>query len=276
MIDCSLSDDDLKFFKENGFLHIKNYYDVDKDIVPLLRDIYQLINMVLADQNSSQKRACFSLENFDAGLIESLAKDRSFAGIIYDSVKKLPRFSALVNDFRHRDVASFLLNTDFPGFALRGWGARMDHPKETYHKTPLHQDYIAQLSSPRGIVFWSPLRRVSRSLGPFVLYPGSHKAGIFPVKKGKKNDNYLKIKDSELIESKYQPLSPEVELGDMIIIDYLLLHKSSPNTSEKTRWSMIFRYFDFNDPIGKSYGWKGGDQEGNSFEDFHKDYVIPE
>ena len=275
IIDFSVSDDDLKFFKENGFLYIKNYYDVDKVIVPLLRDIYKLINLVLADQNIFQKQAPFSIENFDKGLIESLTEDRNLARIIYDSVKKLPRFSALVNDFRNRDVASVLLNTDFPGFALRGYGARMDFPKDTYHKTPLHQDYIAQLCSPRGIVFWSPLRKMSRSLGPIVLYPGSHKAGIYPVKKGEKNDNYLKIKDSKLIESKYQSFSPELELGDMIILDYLMLHKSSLNTSDKTRWSFLFRYFDFNEPIGKSYGWKGGDQEGNSFEDFHKDYVIP-
>lgn len=32
---------------------------------------------------------------------------------------------------------------------------------------------------------------------------------------------------------------------------------------------MISRYFDFLDPVGISYGWKGGLQEGNSFEKIH-------
>jgi hypothetical protein len=32
---------------------------------------------------------------------------------------------------------------------------------------------------------------------------------------------------------------------------------------------MISRYFDFLDESGRSYGWKGGLQEGNSFENIH-------
>ena len=106
-------------------------------------------------------------------------------------------------------------------------------------------------------------------MGPVEFCPRSHKEGIFKVLKDGEGSYGLKIKDEQEVIKKFESTIPEVKAGDMVIINYLVLHRSSPNRSKYTRWAMISRYFDFLDPVGISYGWKGGLQEGNSFEKIH-------
>jgi len=124
---------------------------------------------------------------------------------------------------------------------------------------------VSQLCSPKGIVLWSPLRDVTLDMGPVRLCPSSHHDGIFPIVRDGGGSYGLKIKDEEKTIARYPSISPEVSIGDLVVIHFLTLHCSSPNRSRKTRWAMISRYFDFLEPTGISQSWKGGLQEGNSF-----------
>jgi ectoine hydroxylase-related dioxygenase (phytanoyl-CoA dioxygenase family) len=166
-------------------------------------------------------------------------------------------------------LAQILLGTDFVGFANRGYGIRMDHPNEDKFLTQWHQDYVTQLCSQRGIVLWSPLRDVTLDVGPVMLCPRSHREGIFPIVRDGGGSYGLKIKDVGKIVDRYPSIIPEVKTGDLVVIDYMTLHSSLPNRSPGTRWAMISRYFDFLEKTGISHGWKGGLQEGNSFERVH-------
>ena len=59
---------------------------------------------------------------------------------------------------------------------------RIDYPGDRYWKARLHQDYTSQLGSPNGIVCYTPLRKISKNIGPVVLYSKSHKRGVFDIK----------------------------------------------------------------------------------------------
>ena len=264
-----LSDNDLEQFEREGFLYLPSFYDLKKEILPIQRDIYEIISILIKKHNLPISQEPFSPDTFDSGLQELLKTNRNLVSVIYDAVKKIPSYTKLACSEKNERVAKILLNTKFVGFANRGYGIRMDNPSEDVFLTQWHQDYVSQLCAKNGVVLWSPLRDVSNEMGPVEFCPRSHKEGIFKVLKDGEGSYGLKIKDEQEVIKKFESTIPEVKAGDMVIINYLVLHRSSPNRSKYTRWAMISRYFDFLDPVGISYGWKGGLQEGNSFEKIH-------
>jgi len=264
-----ISKSQLKQFEDEGFIYLPSFYDLDKEILPIQKDIYAIISILIKKYELHIKQEPFSPKTFDSGIEELLKTNRQVVSIIYDAVKKIPSYMKLACSEKNEEVAKILLKTNFVGFASRGYGIRMDNPSEDIFLTQWHQDYVSQLCAKDGIVLWSPLRDVTSEMGPVEICPSSHKDGIFKVSKEGEGSYGLKIKNENEIVKKYTSLIPEVKAGDMVIINYLLLHRSTPNRSKHTRWAMISRYFDFLDPVGISYGWKGGLQEGNSFEKMH-------
>ena len=263
--------DEAQQFRIDGIVYIKNFYDIDAEIIPIKIDIYRLIGLIISKHGLSITQASFTPENFDSGLPEILASNRNLAGVLYDAVKKIPSYVRLANSQKHDQLAKEFLQTDFIGFANRGYGIRLDHPNEDKFLTQWHQDYVSQLCSPRGVVMWSPLRDVDREMGPVEIHPRSHNNGIYPIVRDGPGSYGLKIDRVDKIIEKSLSISPEVKVGDCVVIDFMTLHRSLPNRSNFTRWAMISRYFDFLDSVGISNGWKGGLQDGNSFEETHPD-----
>lgn len=260
-------------FQNEGFLYIKDFYSRENEINEIKEDVYRLIGLAIRAHNLSVRQAPFSLDCFDSGLNEIVKNHRHVAAIIYNAVKKLPSYVRLAHSDRHTLLGKCLLATDFLGFANRGYGIRMDHPNEDSYLTQWHQDYCSQLCSPSGIVLWSPLRDVSIESGPVCFCPGSHKEGIFKIKKSGPGSYGLNLSDEEAVVSRYSLVAPEVAVGDVLVLDFKTLHCSSPNRSSHTRWAMISRYFNFFDPVGIQNGWVGGLQEGTSFEEIHPELV---
>jgi len=265
-----LTQKDKEFFDKYGFLYIKKLYPEDL-FKKLLQEISQLIHLICEREGCSPDSA--GSDEFDCGLKSLLKKDRKLGGLIYEAVKKLPSHIQLASHPVHIEVCKNLMNMRFPGFAARGWGTRMDHPSEDTFLTQLHQDYVSQLGSPKGLVFWTPLRFVDHRLGPLVIFPGSHKEGVFPISVQGRGSEGLMIADEKNIRAKFNSICPEVANGDTVVMDYMTLHESSPNRGSQTRWSFISRYFDFQDPVGTKIGWVGGVQEGSSFEKIFPELV---
>jgi hypothetical protein len=261
---------DKDFFAEHGFLYIKKLYP-ESIFKSLLEEISKVIALIGEREGCSV--VSFDSKEFDRGLKELLQKDRKLGGLIYEVVKKLPAHIQLASHPVHNEVCKMLMNMRFPGFAARGWGLRMDHPSEDTFLTQLHQDYVSQLGSSRGLVFWTPLRFVDALLGPLVIFPGSHKQGVFPINVRGKGSEGLQIADEPSVRAQFKSICPEVADGDTVVMDYMTLHESSPNRSTNTRWSLISRYFEFQDPVGRKIGWAGGIQEGSSFEELFPELV---
>jgi ectoine hydroxylase-related dioxygenase (phytanoyl-CoA dioxygenase family) len=254
-----LSKEQLSFWDKNGYLVLQGFYDRAAEIEPVLGEVRQLLALMGEPAGAE----------FDEGLVEMARNCRARASQVYDALKRLPSYVRLATAGKHVAVAKQLLKSAFVGFAPRGYGIRLDHAGEDKFLTQLHQDYTSQLISPRGVVFWSPLRKVTAALGPVVLYPGSHLLGIQRIEKRGQGSYGLHLPNEETLRQQFVAVAPEPDVGDVVIMDYLLLHESSPNRSDRTRWAMISRYFDFTEPIGKSHGWRGGLAEGNSFEHVH-------
>ncbi len=266
--------EETAFFQEYGYIYYKGFFDLQTEIEPVQHGIHDLLSRLLSIKGYSLERQGFSLGEFDSGLQELLKKDRAAVGQLYDMCKALPCYIALAAHKKHEIVSRALLGSSLVGFAPRGYGIRMDHPNEEKFLTQLHQDYISQLCSQHGVVFWSPLRHTDQPLGPVKIFLKSHKDGVFPIIKHEHSSKGLQIQNEDALRNRFECITPEVGVGDCVIIHYLTLHESSPNLTQKTRWAMLSRYFDFNHPSGAAYGWKGGIQEGNFFDQVHPELTV--
>ena len=60
------------------------------------------------------------------------------------------------------DLSAKIIGSNKIGLLPRGFGMRIDYPKDRYWKARLHQDYTSQLGSPNGLVVYTSLRKVTK------------------------------------------------------------------------------------------------------------------
>jgi hypothetical protein len=262
-------------FRETGLLVLRDFYSPQLDIYPIQASIYEVIGQVMMRHGLADRREAFRGDNFDAGYADLLASDRTWAGEVYDAVKQIPAFVRLVAHPTNEALLRQLRPGSVPGLAAGGSGIRIDNPHEDRFRTHWHQEYPSQLRSLDGLVMWSPLVPITAAIGPVNFCLGSHKEGPKPVFTVDPNDKTkigayaLILKDEAALLSKYAATPLLCEPGDLLVVDFLLLHSSGVNRSDRSRWSMQFRYFNFADPTGRSYGWKGSYAAGVDFSVIH-------
>lgn len=278
----SLSSSQVASFERDGLLVLPGFYDVAADIVPILHGIHRVVGLVMKRHGIADARAPFAPERFDDGYQALLARDRAWGGEVYDAVKQIPAFIRLLGHPHHEDLFRILRAGAIPGIAAGGYGIRIDNPNEDRFRAAWHQEYPSQLRSLDGLVFWSPLVRITEALGPVQFCPGSHAGGPLPVLT--RSDDLLaapgayalRLKDEAHILEHYERIAPLTSLGDLVVVDFLTVHASGFNTSERSRWSLQFRYFNFDDPTGLGYGWKGSFAAGVDFRTIHPELCADE
>ena len=57
-------------------------------------------------------------------------------------------------------------------------------------------------------------------------------------------------------------------------MDFLTIHGSGENRSERSRWSIQSRFFNFSDPVGMKIGWKASITAGTEVETLFPDNFV--
>lgn len=258
-------------FEETGVLIIRGFYDLANEIVPVQQAIYDVIGLIIDKYSLQVERPPFAPASFDAGFQEVIAANRGYGAEIYDAVKQIPAFVRLVGSERHEALFRELRPGSAPAVAGGGYGIRIDNPFEDRFRANWHQEYPAQLRSLDGVVYWSPLVAVTPELGPVKFCAGSHREGPVPVfspKTGnpeKAGAYSLTLRNEAELLRRYDHSAPLTNPGDLVVIDFLVLHASGENRSNRSRWSMQLRYFNFREATGISHGWKGSYAAGVDF-----------
>lgn len=270
-----LSEEQIETFQRDGVLVISGFYDATTQLLPIQHSIHQVIGQVMLRHSLEDNRAPFSPDLFDDGYAALIESDRAWGGEVYDAAKQIPAFIRLLTDPRHEQIFAQLRPGSIPAIATGGYGIRIDNPSEDRFRAEWHQEYPAQLRSIDGLVFWSPLRAVTEALGPVRFCPGSHVDGPIPVLTKPEQDSErsgayaLRLKNETQVIGNYSQIAPLTAPGDLVLIDFLTLHASGYNKGACPRWSMQFRYFNFNDATGRKHGWKGSFAAGVDFRQIH-------
>lgn len=274
-----LTPEQITQFLRDGVLIVRDFYQ-NFDILSIQHKIYDVIGQVMAKNGVADKRASFTPADFDQGYMELIKLNRAWGGEVYDAVKQIPAFIRLVTHPTHEAIFCQLREGALPGVAGGGYGIRIDNPFEDKYRAMWHQEYPAQLRSMDGLVFWSPLVPVTEDLGPVVFCPGSQLEGPLPVcnadpeNSGRSGAYALMLNGEEEVLAKYSKLAPLTGPRDLIIADFLVLHASGYNRSNRPRWSMQFRYFNFAESIGRSHGWQGSYAAGLDFREIHPELYV--
>ncbi|MBK7859039.1 MAG: phytanoyl-CoA dioxygenase family protein [Archangiaceae bacterium] len=260
---------DLAAFERDGYLKVRGLF-TEGQRGRVLEGIERLLHLKGATRGSLHER-----------ILELAARDRSQLGKVYDAIRKLQAFWALVGSERLADAASTLLGTQTLGVAFRGAGIRLDLPNEDKWRSQWHQEYHSQLSSPRGVVAWFSLVSVTSDMGPVRIARGSHREGVLPVRcddpmnKGKDYTQTFQIPNVEALLAKYPVVEHETEGCEVVFLDFMTLHQSGWNRSPgRSRVTAQVRFFDMTHPTAVANDWVGGWQDGGDFTRVHPDKVL--
>lgn len=276
-----LAPEQVERFQEQGFLLLPGFYDLERDIIPIQRGAHAVIALLRKKYGLSASRP-FSPDTFDDGYLDLIAANRSWGGEVYDAVKQIPAFIRLASNSQNEAIFRQLRNTEAPGLAAGGYGIRIDSPHEERFRADWHQEYHAQLRSRDGITFWTSLVPVVEEMGPVRFCVGSHRAGLLRVhtrdsEHPDKTGAYgLILENRDASVARYVQTAPLSVPGDLILIDFAVLHCSGFNRGSRSRWSAQTRYFNFDDPTGIRIGWQGSFAAGQQFQTIHPELVVDE
>lgn len=274
-----LDDQQRMHFFQDGVLIVKQFYDVDLEILPIQRAIYEIIGLVMQRHGIERARPPFTGDNFDVDYALLLAEDRRYGGEVYDLVKQIPAFLRLISSARSEQLFRELRGTDLAGIGAASYGIRIDNPFEEQFRSQWHQEFLFQPQSMDGVVMWTPLVPILPEMGPVIVCTGSHKDGLCTYSKTKPYEQKagaykIGILNDEQVAARYQQIAPLTEPGDLIVMDYLTIHQSGFNVSGRSRWSIQSRFFNFREPTGMRIGWKPSVTAGTDIEAIFPDVFV--
>lgn len=272
----SISPENRAFFEAEGYLLLKGFYDVEREIEPIQRGIYDIIGLVAKRHGVALLRGAYSPEAFDSGYNNLIATNRALGSEVYDLVKQIPAFLRLICSEKADDLFRLLRSTEQSGIGADSYGIRIDNPREDKFRSHWHQEFMYQPQSIDGIVFWTPLIQVTPELGPVIVLPKSHRDGLCVYARtdlyaDKVGAYQIGIHNESSVISRYERVAPLTAPGDLLMMDFLTIHASGANRSARSRWSIQSRFFNYADPVGLKIGWKASVTSGTRVEE-----VFPE
>lgn len=230
-----LTDEQIKFYEENGFLVIRNLVpksdlekyrkrfeqicrrEVEVPGMTLMRDIAIAKSEFVADQKAVTK-------------IQTWHTDE----VLWDYCC-LPQIVDYVECFLGPDILAMhtmLIN-------------KPPDPGKLSSRHPMHQDlyYFPFRPADRIVCAWTAMEKVNRDNGCLVVLPGTHKGKLlqhdYPEWEGGVNKLYHGVRD-------YSPDHPrvhlEMEAGDTVFFHPLLIHGSGANRTQGFRKAISCHY----------------------------------
>lgn len=262
-------------FEAFGVVVIKNLIAKDK-----LSEQRAAVNRLLAIRLQRLGRSLVS-DDIDDNLNALVDLDQQHAMDIIRAIKDSPFFYAILADTKLHDVSRACLNCETLLSIHDIAQFRIDPPNHDERNFEWHQDFQYNVMSMNSATIWYPLKRVCQEMGPLVVVPGSHRT-IVPVEMNFEGHQpgsglmhaVLRFKvDEREAERKAVVLCP-VEEGDIVVFHSLMLHRSSANRSNRSRWTVNPRFGDAADPAFADRGWLAvRDRTQTAFAQYYPEYV---
>jgi len=238
-----LTDQQLQQWNNEGYLLLRG-------IIPLStindvrrafeRTIDGMLNELKAEGLIEDVRADLPLETRYAAVAREFAErhGRSWRRIVGQ-----PEVFALQHDPQLVDIIGQLTGTDVIGHPVFNARPKMPHQQGTV--VPWHQDsgYYGPGSNESLIITaWIPVVPVDAENGCMQIAPGSHRGGLIEHRQEDRAGRFLELNEAESLIDEASAVTCPMELGDVLLFHNLTFHRSLPNTSEITRWSIDIRY----------------------------------
>ena len=208
-------------FEHDGYIFIEELLHPDR-AGELADTVFEVESRLLKDPD--EKEHIF--EKDDAGTIVA-------ARCLHNLIEQHPAFRELAREPAIVDLAEFAL-----GYEPLYYRAISTLTRQSVGSAfPWHQDFAYWgAGRPDMIGIWIALHDATIENGCMDIIPGSHQWGILPCEE---NDPGRPILTRE---QEAQRIPAEVKAGGALLFHALLVHRSSPNRSNKERCAVIFEY----------------------------------
>jgi ectoine hydroxylase-related dioxygenase (phytanoyl-CoA dioxygenase family) len=224
-------------FDEDGYVFLRGAIDRD-----LLLDVRRRITSVCAAHGWFE----LGTDPLDAiTCVEPCVEgdDRYFE--VYDDVQRLEALHAVPHHSTVRRCMTALLGESAFPHPLSI--VRLVFPENEEWATPPHQDYPNNQGTPDLYACWMPLGACPAELGSLSILSGSHRLGVAPLEFSLGAGNRRARLDGRFEELGW--VGDDFDLGDAVIFHSHTVHRSLPNTTDRMRVSVDYRFQREGEPL---------------------------
>lgn len=243
----SLSLEQIKHYDIQGFIVLENLLN-EEDLAGVRASMEKRVSEIAADL-------------LEAGLISNTYEDSTFdkrlahlfAGLNDEAFLKygrswrdrLPGYYDLMANPKILDALESLIGPEI--FSNPVYNTRPKVPKVAAGAVPWHQDksYWPDANANPVITVWIPLVDATLENGCLYVMPRTHKQKILSYhQESYSGTGFFEIDDAHLAEllPEKEPVSLPIKAGSAILFNDRCIHKSTPNNSDRVRWSVDLRY----------------------------------
>jgi len=259
-----LTKEQLEQFFNEGYVIINDFFDIEKDLEPLRRNIDDLVDHVANKlYNGGKIKSLYK----EFGFHERMAKlEEEFPGanVIFFKLGELPQAArGLWTNPRLLNIVEQLLGTqNIVGNPV--WNLRPKTPNNEITDVPWHQDSGYMDSNSYKILIptaWIPLLDATYENGCLQMVKGGHRLGKIASHQCCYGDTWYITLEKEEIERtlgadmERDVMTCPVKYGGFVLFNNMIPHRSLCNTSSEIRWSMDLRWQRADVPDG-FYGLK--------------------
>jgi phytanoyl-CoA hydroxylase len=233
---------DVDFYNENGYLLVKGVFNMPE--VEQMRDSVEKIIQRAALAKHGDENHAWQGDYMPPEELKKLVL-KGFHDVHYHD-------SAFMRAVIHPNMVSVLSQIIGPNVQLHHT-KMLVKPPENGAAFPMHQDYPYFPHEKHTMLAASVhLDRADQENGCLYVVPGSHREGALPHV----GQHYLNHKEYPISMGTPCP----AEAGDVLFFNYLTIHGSESNRSDRTRRNVLFQYREASDfPIDNNhYDWGMG------------------
>jgi ectoine hydroxylase-related dioxygenase (phytanoyl-CoA dioxygenase family) len=195
-------------------------------------------------------------QEIDKNLLALRAVNPNHVAFVQRVISRSPEFFRLSSNPNIANMTRFLLDLEdsLPLYLLSN-GVIFTNPNDSENKRSSnfeldwHKDIFYTIPKSRYVHMWVPLLHdADEKIGTLQVIPGSHKLGIGKQKINIHTDyNHRYTMDPDYVKD-MPSTSVDVKLGQVLLFDHRLIHRSGQNTSDKVRCTMLGLVHDVTNP----------------------------
>ena len=219
-----------KSFKVNGYVTLKNFFQ--KEQIKFVKK--SLFNFLNKKKRNLKKRELHLAKNSD--LINSVHH------LKWPYINKFKKNSKIIK------IVQKLLDEKTKSFGAEVFAK----PAKVGMEVPIHQDnFYWNLNNAKGLTVWIALDKCTKKNGALFYFEKSQKAGLLMHKPSYAPGSSQVLKDKKILK-KFRKVTPELDVGDVLIHHCLIVHGSKKNTSRKDRAGLTMRYISRSSKINET------------------------
>ena len=239
-----LTSNQIESFHQNGFLLLDNFFD-QKELNDFRDAVTKIIrvNLLKASKDDHPEINTSDLvgKELHEGITALEKVDHGFIADVYDTISFIPQFLRITSKVEISQCINQLTDRDLnsPTYIDQS-RCRIDQPFDPYNRmVPWHQEVVYYVPGSDFVQTWAPLIIDATIVnGTIQICPASHNEIAKQSYHEGEGDDYRYIVDEDVIK-KYNPISLEMKLGQLLIFDSKLIHRSGKNESSQTRYSLV-------------------------------------